>query len=68
MTDTTTIEITTAQRRELREIAQGDESFKSVLQRLIDDYRTNGNGLDEARVREIATEVVTDRVRLEALE
>lgn len=68
MTDTTTIEIRTEQKDALDGLKLSDsESYKDVLQRLIDSYGT-ADGLTEDRVRELAAEVVTDRVVFEALE
>jgi len=66
--DTTTIELRTDQKAQLDDLKHGDESYKSVLQRLIEEYRASGGQLDESRVREVAREEITDRVRREALE
>ena len=74
MTDnTTTIEITTEQKAELNSMGYG--SYKAALQRLIDSYSAGGNGDGElltdaqrGEVREIALDVVNDRVVRKALE
>jgi len=66
--DTTTIEIRRDQKTQLDDIKQGDESYKSVLQRIIEDYRSGGKSLDESRVRELTREEVNQMVVLEALE
>jgi len=71
--DTTTIEITTEQKAELNKMGYG--SYKAALQRLIDSYNDGANTdaelLTEAQrgeAREIALDVVNDRVLREALE
>jgi predicted CopG family antitoxin len=67
MTDTTTIEITKAQKAQLDELKTGSkESYKDVLQRLIDGYDTDGDDMTEATVRSIANEQITERVVPEA--
>lgn len=67
MTDTTTIEIRKEQKRELDGLKRANsESYKEVLQRLIDGYDGAG-GMDESRVRELAREEISDRVVGEAL-
>jgi hypothetical protein len=69
MTDTTTIEIEVAQKDELDSLKDtNSESYKSVLQRLIDDYSNATGELDEARIRELAREEITDNVIGRALE
>ncbi len=66
--DTTTIEITDAQRQRLDDLKlTASESNKDVLQRLIDSYNQEAD-LTETRVREIAREEITDRVTFKALE
>jgi len=71
--DTTTIEITTGQKAELNKMGCG--SYKAALQRLIDSYDEKASGTDEVftnaqrgEAREIALDVVNDRVVREALE
>ena len=74
MTDeTTTIQITTEQKAELNSMGYG--SYKAALQRLIDTYDERASGTDETftdaqrgEAREIALDVVNDRVVREALE
>lgn len=70
MTDTTTIEITTEQKRELdRRKANGDyDSYKAVLTDLLESGDTNQVGIDEATAREIAQEVVNEMVSYKALQ
>jgi len=68
MANTTTIEIKSDQKQQLDELKHGDESYKSILQAIIEDYRSNSQSLDETRVRELAREVVRDKVVMEALE
>lgn len=64
MTETTTIEITQAQKAELDTLKTSEgEAYKGVLQRLIEHYNNNPE-VDETRVREI----VADMVVVEALE
>ena len=66
--DTTTIEITDAQRQRLDDLKlTASESNKDVLQRLIESYSQEPD-LTESRVREIAREEITDRVTFKALE
>lgn len=68
MTDTTTIEITTEQKRDLDNLKHSEsESYKDVLQRLIDGYSAESE-LDESRVRELAREEINDLVTFKALE
>ena len=68
--DTTTIEITTEQKAELNKMGFG--SYKAALQQLIENYdQESGVLLTDAQrgeVREIALDVVNDRVIREALE
>lgn len=66
--DNTTIQIRTEQKRALDDLKEvSDESYKSVLQRLIDEYNnTSQNDLTEARVREIVNEQIAERVVAEA--
>lgn len=65
---TTTIQITTEQKEVLDSLKRDDsESYKSVLQELIDGY-SNTTGLDETRVRQIAVEEINERVTHRALE
>ena len=74
MTDeTTTIQITTEQKAELNSMGYG--SYKAALQRLIDSYNGGGDTDDDrlteaqrGEAREIALDVVNDRVVREALE
>lgn len=70
MAETTTIEITTEQKAELNRMGFG--SYKAALQELIDSYDVeSGKLLTDAQrgeVREIALDVVNDRVVYEALE
>jgi len=72
MSDTTTIEIRSEQKASLDELKQHQgEPYKSVLQSLITHYRANntdGEGMGESRVRELAREEVNQMVVLEALE
>ena len=70
--DTTTIQITTEQKAELNSMGYG--SYKAALQRLIDSYN-GGGGTDDrlteaqrGEAREIALDVVNDRVVRKALE
>jgi hypothetical protein len=66
--ETTTIEIAREQKAELDSLKLTDgESYKSVLQRVMSDY-SKAPELSENRVRELAREEITDRVRMEALE
>lgn len=44
------------------------ESFDDVLQRLIENYNGDSDGMDETRVRAIAREEINDAVVFEALE
>jgi len=68
MTDTTTIEITQAQKEALDDRKRADsESYKGVLQRLIESHSDEPE-LTESRVQEIARAEVRDAVRMEALE
>lgn len=63
----TTIQITDDQKSALDDLKQtGGETYRSVLQRLIDAYDSEGVAVDEARAREIAEAVVADRVVPEA--
>jgi predicted CopG family antitoxin len=65
---TTTIEIRDGQKAALDDLKVADsESYKDVLQRLIEDY-SDSRGLTEDRVRELAREEVRDAVVFEALE
>ena len=71
--DTTTIEITEDQRDQLQSMGYG--SYKAALQRLIDSYNGTGDTDDDrlteaqrGEAREIALDVVNDRVVREALE
>jgi len=64
--ETTTIEITKSQARELDSITTG--SYKDKLQQLIDSYNQDGESLDRPTVREIAREEINEQVRFEALE
>ncbi|AGM11120.1 hypothetical protein M196_gp26 [Halorubrum tailed virus 4] len=71
MTDTTTIEVTTEQKAALNSMGYG--SYKAALQRLIDSYNEGDGGelLTDAQrgeAREIALDVVNDRVVRDALE
>jgi hypothetical protein len=69
MTDTTTIEIYTDQKTELDDLKLTDsESYKSVLQRLIESHSEGEGAIDETRVRELAREEIQDGVIMEALE
>lgn len=68
MSNTTTIEITTEQKAALDERKRTDsESYKSVLQRLIDSHSTTTE-LTETRVRELAREEINQLVTVRALE
>jgi dihydroneopterin aldolase len=63
----TTIQITDAQKSALDDLKQTDgETYRSVLQRLIDSYESDDVDVTEARAREIAEAVVADRVVPEA--
>jgi len=63
----TTIQITDDQKSALDDLKQTDgETYRSVLQRLIDAYESETVAVDEARAREIAESVVADRVVAEA--
>jgi hypothetical protein len=66
----TTIEITKTQKQTLDTFKNGDkETYREVLQRIMDSYSENGNTeLDETRVREISRETVNDIVTPRALE
>jgi hypothetical protein len=68
--ETTTIEITVEQKAELNRMGFG--SYKAALQQLLDNYDgTSGELLTDAQrgeVREIALDVVNQRVIREALE
>lgn len=65
---TTTIEIRDGQKAALDDLKVADsESYKDVLQRLMEDY-SDTEGLTESRVRELAREEVRDAVVFEALE
>lgn len=67
MTETTTIEITTEQKAWLDDLDEA--SYKAAVQRLIDNYDgAIGDGVDEARVRELAIEEIEERVVREALQ
>jgi len=68
MTEHTTIQITKAQANELQaRKTHDDESYKSVLQRLIEEYNsTTQHEMTENRVREIANEQIAERVVPEA--
>jgi len=70
MTDTTTIEITTEQRERLEQLKQdgGYSSLKQVIAELLDSGQITVSGIDEAKAREIATDVVNQRVTHKALE
>lgn len=63
----TTIQITDDQKGALDGLKQTDgETYRSVLQRLIDAYESDDADVTETRVREIAEGVVADRVVPEA--
>lgn len=66
MSGTTTIQITNEQKSVLDRLKEHDgEPYKSVLQKLITHYEANGGvdkPIDEERVREIANDVVDDRI------
>jgi len=63
----TTIQITDEQKLELDDLKQTDgETYRSVLQRLIDAYESDDADVTEARAREIAESVVAERVVPEA--
>lgn len=72
--NTTTIEITQNQKEALDTFKNAEsESYKEVLQRIIDHYSENGDsGVDEEYIRNIsrdeAESVVNDRVIPKALE
>lgn len=70
MSDTTTIEITQAQKAELNKMGFG--SYKAALQELIGNYDGGSERLlteaQRGEAREIALDVVNDRVVREALE
>lgn len=71
MTDLTTIQVTKKQKNELDALKTGSkESYKDVLQRLIEHYNdeVDQDCVDEDRAREIANDVVEERVVFEALE
>jgi len=54
MADTTTIQITTAQKAELDSLKHNSgESYKSVLQRIIDEHESSTESLDESDVQAI---------------
>lgn len=66
--ETTTIEITAEQKAALDDRKQADsESYKSVLQRLIDNHSPT-EGVDRAEAERISREVVNDMVNPRALE
>lgn len=61
MTDTTTIEITTEQKRELNRLKTSDgESYKAVIDRLIND---NGQLWEASEIEDMARNVVQDELR-----
>lgn len=63
----TTIQITGEQKGALDDLKHTDgETYRSVLQRLIDAYESDDADVTEARAREIAEGVVADRVVPEA--
>ena len=66
--NTTTIEITADQKAALDDRKRAEsESYKSVLQRLIDGHSQESK-LSETRVRELAREEINDLVTMRALE
>jgi len=66
--DTTTIQITAEQKAQLDDRKQSkNESYKAVLQRLIDDH-SPAPELTEHRVREIAREEINAMVHIKALD
>lgn len=68
MSETTTIQIYQSQKTDLDNLkVTGSESYKDVLQRLIENY-DGAPDLTEREVREIARDEINEKVRLEALE
>lgn len=66
----TTIEISKNQKQTLDTLKNYEkETYREVLQRLIDEYgETGGSEMDEQRVRTITRETVNDMVLPRALE
>ena len=66
----TSIQISKNQKQTLDTLKNYEkETYREVLQRLIDDYgETDGSELDEQRVRTITRETVNDMVLPKALE
>lgn len=70
MTDTTTIEITTAQLEDLKELRDRGNynSLKGVIGDLLEDGNITVAGIDESEARKVAREVVSDMVTHKALQ
>lgn len=67
MSGTTTIEVYDEQKDELDDLKLTDsESYKDVLQRLIDGHIEGAGDVDEDRIREIVRDEVSDKVIPEA--
>jgi len=68
--DTTTIQITMKQRERLEQLKQdgGYSSLKEVIAELLESGQITVSGIDEAKAREIAQDVVNQRVTHKALE
>jgi len=58
MTDTTTIQVTTDTRDDLDSLKQGDESYNTVLRRIIDD---GGKLWTEAEIRKYVRQEINKR-------
>lgn len=68
--ETTTIEITEAQRDDLDALkhSMGVDSYKAALGELLEDAEFTVAGIDESQAREIAREVVNEEVTHKALQ
>lgn len=70
MTETTTIQVTKEQRKELHRLREqgGYRSLKAVIAELLETGEITVAGVDEAQARSIAQDVVNDMVTYKALQ
>lgn len=66
----TTIQVTEDQREQLADMKEGNETYRSLISRVIDVYNDeyNSGDIDETRAREIARDEINSLVTTEALE
>lgn len=68
--DITTIQVTESQREQLASMKEGNETYRSLIDRIIGVYEDEyeSGDVDESRVREITRDEINNRVTSEALE